>query len=194
MLDNPYLDNELYIYSYFTDKRYGNFSLRNDSLYREQCRSYPVPVVDVHLFPVRPQRVHHLGIPRSYRQNQGRVSILSISKRWLMRIQRSRFKMKKMQYKGYNSDFSPCWGRWYRRRKTGGSPWPPRGGSVWPASVGYCRPVSHTENVQSVYACIHGIGLLFISLLYRYIHIYNYYFSFTVMRIYNNQMEFLFFS
>lgn len=107
MLDNPYLDNELYIYSYFTDKRYGNFSLRNDSLYREQCRSYPVPVVDVHLFPVRPQRVHHFGIPRSYRQNQGRVSILSISKRWLMRIQRSRFKMK-MQYKGYNSDFSPC--------------------------------------------------------------------------------------
>lgn len=87
MLDNPYLDNELYIYSYFTDKRYGKFSLRNDSLYREQCRSYPVPVVDVHLFPVRPQRVHHLGIPRSYRQNQGRVSILSISKRWLMRIQ-----------------------------------------------------------------------------------------------------------
>lgn len=166
MLDNPYLDNELYIYSYFTDKRYGN-----DSLYREQCRSYPVPVVDVHLFPVRPQRVHHLGIPRSYRQNQGRVSILSISKRWLMRIQRSRFKMKKMQYKGYNSDFSPCWGRWYRRRKTGGSPWPPRGGSVWPASVGYCRPVSHTENVQSVYACIHGIGLLFISLLYRYTHL-----------------------
>lgn len=119
MLDNPYLDNELYIYiySYFTDKRYGNFSLRNDSLFREQCRllpggwggvSYPVPVVDVHLFPVRPQRVHHLGIPRSYRQNEGRVSILSISKRWLMRIQRSRFIMKKMQYKGYNGDFSPC--------------------------------------------------------------------------------------
>lgn len=42
---------------------------------------YPVPVVDVHLFPVRPQRVHHLGVPRSYRQNQCRVSILSISKR-----------------------------------------------------------------------------------------------------------------
>lgn len=125
--------------------------------------SYPVPVVDVHLFPVRPQRVHHLGVPRSYRQNQGRVSILSISKRGLMR----RFIIQQMQHKGHNSDFLPCWGRWCRRRKTGGSPWPLRGGSVWPASAGNCRPVTHKESVQSVYACIIIISLL-------PVYIYNY--------------------
>lgn len=140
----------------------------------EQCRllpggggwweygPYPVPVVDVHLFPVRPQRVHHLGVPRSYRQNQCRVSILSISKR-----DRVNDNLTYLVYDEADaiqgtqlSDFSPCWGRWCRPRKTGGSPWPPRGGSVWPALAGYCRPVTHIERVQSIYAFIIIISLL----------------------------------
>lgn len=62
------------------------------------------------------------------------------------------------------------------------------------ASISGVLPSCQPHRKRSVGICMYTWYRPIIHFTVTGIHIYNYYFSFTVMRIYNNQMEFLFFS
>lgn len=61
------------------------------------------------------------------------------------------------------------------------------------ASISGVLPSCQPHRKRSVGICMYTWYRPIIHFTVTGIHIYNYYFSFTVMRIYNNQMEFLFF-
>lgn len=61
------------------------------------------------------------------------------------------------------------------------------------ASISGVLPSCQPHRKRSVDICMYTWYRPIIHFTVTGIHIYNYYFSFTVMRIYNNQMEFLFF-
>lgn len=61
------------------------------------------------------------------------------------------------------------------------------------ASISGVLPSCQPHRKRSVGICMYTWYRPIIHFAVTGIHIYNYYFSFTVMRIYNNQMEFLFF-
>lgn len=98
-----------------------------------------VPVVDVHLAPVRPQGVDHFRVTSLYRKHQCIVVVLE--RNACMSYYHCQKEKKDLIWFSVIPPYLRSSGGWCRHHKTAGSPWLLRGGSVWPTSVECCHPV-----------------------------------------------------